>query len=96
MANNQSMTYGGTVPPLTFAVAGLVNGDTQGAVSSPAALTTTGSSHSNAGSDSITQGSLASDANYTVNFTSGSSRSTRRRDDRGEQCDCGLWFLCQA
>ncbi len=69
-ASDRSMTYGGTVPALTFAVAGLVNSDTQGSVLS-GALATAGTSGSNAGSYNITQGSLTSNANYTVRFTTG-------------------------
>ena len=69
-ANNRSMTYGGTMPALTFGVSGLVNGDTQGSVLS-GALTTTASTTSNAGKYGIAQGSLAADANYTVSFTPG-------------------------
>ena len=71
VANPQTMTYGGTVPALTYNTTGLVNGDTPGKVFS-GLLATTGSSTSNAGNYPITQGTLVCDANYMiVDFTAG-------------------------
>src|SRR5205823_978677 len=55
-ANPATKVYGSVLPPLTFGVAGLVNGDT-----AAAALT-------GAPGTAATQGTLAA-ANYTVSFT---------------------------
>lgn len=64
-AEAQSMVYGDGVPELTYGVggAGLVNGD---ALSG--ALATVAGSASNVGSYAITQGTLASSANYTLTY----------------------------
>jgi len=67
-ANAQTMTYGGTVPALTYGVTGLVDGDTTGTVLS-GSLATTGSSSSQVGGYPISIGTLVSDANYTISFT---------------------------
>jgi hypothetical protein len=67
-ANGQSMTYGGTVPTLTYSVSGLVNGDTAGSVLS-GSLATKGSSSSHVGGYSITQGTLTAGANYSIHFS---------------------------
>ncbi len=72
-ANNQSMTYGGTVPtPLTYAITGFVNGDTQSVVSGSPSVTTTATSSSPVGSYTITAaaGTLSA-ANYTFTFVNG-------------------------
>ena len=65
-ADAQSMTYGNSVPTLTYVVggSGLVNGD-----SLSGALATTASSTSNVGTYGITQGTLAASSNYTVSYT---------------------------
>jgi hypothetical protein len=69
-ANNQSLTFGGAIPPLSYSVSGLVNGDTAGSVLA-GALATTGTSSSNVGNYSITQGLLVSNSNYTITFHTG-------------------------
>ena len=58
------MTYGGTVPALTYTYTGLVNGDTSATFSG--GLATTATSSSSVGSYPITQGSLAATGNYTI------------------------------
>jgi hypothetical protein len=63
-AANKSMTYGGTVPALTYSYTGLVNGDTSAAFTG--SLTTTATSSSSVGTYAITQGSLAATGNYTI------------------------------
>ena len=63
-ATNESMTYGGTVPALTYTYTGLVNGDTSATFSG--GLATTATSSSSVGSYPITQGTLAATGNYTI------------------------------
>jgi hypothetical protein len=63
-ADNQSMTYGGSVPTLTYHYTGLVNGDTS--ASFTGGLTTTATGSSVVGGYPITQGSLAATGNYTI------------------------------
>jgi hypothetical protein len=63
-ATGKSMTYGGSVPALTYTYTGLVNGDSSASFSS--GLATTATSSSNAGGYSITQGNLAATGNYTI------------------------------
>ncbi len=60
----ESMTYGGTVPALTYTYTGLVNGDTS--ASFTGSLATTATSSSGVGSYAITQGTLAATGNYTI------------------------------
>ena len=69
-ATGKSMTYGGTVPALTYTYTGLVNGNTSATFTG--GLATTATSSSNVGSYSITQGNLAATGNYTIGtFNSG-------------------------
>ena len=63
-ADSQTMTYGGSVPALTYHYTGLVNGDAGAAFSGGLATTATGGS--GVGSYPIAQGSLASTGNYTI------------------------------
>ncbi len=64
-ATNQSMTYGGTVPILTYTTSGLVQGDTPGsALMGTLATIAPGSA---AGSYPITRGTLSA-INYTITF----------------------------
>jgi hypothetical protein len=63
-ADNQSINYGGSVPPLTYHYTGLVNGDTS--ASFTGGLVTTATSGSGVGSYPITQSSLAATGNYTI------------------------------
>ena len=68
--DSQTKVYGAALPPLTFTVTGLVNGDTQAMVltGSPATPATAGSP---VGTYPITRGNLIAGANYTVAFTPG-------------------------
>ena len=63
-ATNESMTYGGTMPALTYTYSGLVNGDSSATFSG--SLVTTASSSSSVGGYPITQGTLAATGNYTI------------------------------
>jgi sugar lactone lactonase YvrE len=71
-ASSQSMTYGGSVPALTYSVAGFVNGDSQqAAVTGAPQITTTATGISEPRNYLITPaiGSLAA-TNYTFGFVS--------------------------
>jgi len=72
-ADNQGMTYGGSVPPLTYHYTGLVNGDTSASFTGALATTATGSN--GVGSYPITQGSLAATGNYTIGTFNGGTLS---------------------
>src|SRR5208337_4370177 len=61
---DESMTYGGTVPALTYTYTGLVNGDTSATFSG--GLATTATSSSSVGGYLITQGTLVATGNYTI------------------------------
>ena len=63
-ANPISMTYGSSVPTLTYATTGLVNGDTLAG-----SLATTATSNSSVGTYNISQGTLTASSNYTLTFT---------------------------
>ena len=67
-ANNQSMTYGGSLPALTAGYTGLVNGDTRAAISG--LVLSTAEASSPAGSYPITA-SGASDPNYSISCLPG-------------------------
>ncbi|HVU96306.1 MAG TPA: MBG domain-containing protein [Puia sp.] len=70
-ANNQSMTYGGTVPtPLTVSYSGFVNGDDATKLSTPATATTSATSASPVNTYPITPGGAVSN-NYTFNYVNG-------------------------
>ncbi|MGB8259980.1 MAG: MBG domain-containing protein [Terracidiphilus sp.] len=72
-ANSKSMTYGGTVPALTYSIKGFVDGDTAAtAVTGAPNLSTTATSNSPVGSYAITAaaGTLAA-TNYTFQFVPG-------------------------
>jgi len=58
---------GGAIPPLTYTVTGLVNGDTA-ATALTGALATTATPTSPEGSYAITQGTLASPTGYAITF----------------------------
>ncbi len=64
-AQNQTKVYGGPLPVLTYAVSGLVNGDTVASVFT-GAVATTATSASSVGTYPVTQGSLTTNANYTL------------------------------
>ena len=73
-AANQSMTYGGVVPSLTFTSSGEVNGDAQAAaLAGSPSLSTTASSASNVGSYAIAvgNGTITNPLNYTLSFEAG-------------------------
>src|SRR6202042_1721674 len=62
-ADAQSRLYGAANPTLTYASAGLLNGDTlSGLLATPATLT------SNVGAYAITQGTLAASSNYALTY----------------------------
>ena len=63
-AANESMTYGGTVPALTYIYTGLVNGETSATYTG--SLATTATSSASVGSYPITQGTLAATGNYKI------------------------------
>ena len=63
-ATGDSMTYGGTVPTLTYTYTGLVNNDTSATFSG--SLVTTATSSSSVGDYPITVGTLAATGNYTI------------------------------
>ncbi len=64
-STNESMTYGGTAPTLTYTYTGVVNSGTSPTFSG--SLATTATSSSNVGGYPITQGTLAATGNYTIN-----------------------------
>jgi hypothetical protein len=76
-ANNVSSPYG-AVPLLTYALSGFVNGDKPGVVSGAAAMTTTATISSPAGTYPIVpaQGTLSA-ANYTFTFVNGTLTVTQ-------------------
>ena len=63
-ATNKSMTYGGTIPVLTYTYTGLVKNNTSVVFSG--SLATTATSSSSVGDYPITQGTLAATGNYTI------------------------------
>jgi hypothetical protein len=63
-AQNNNMSYGGTVPALSYGYTGLVNGDAS--ASFTGSLSTTATSSSSVGSYPITAGSLAATGNYMI------------------------------
>ncbi len=69
-ADDQTMTYGGTLPTLTASYSGFVNGDTAASLTAALALTTTATSASPAGSYDIAA-SGALDPNYTISYVDG-------------------------
>jgi autotransporter-associated beta strand protein len=69
-ANDATTVYGRPVPPLTYSVDGLVNGDTPEGVLT-GSLATTATPASPVGAYPITRGSVASNGNYVVDFTPG-------------------------
>jgi len=72
IANNASMTYGGTLPTFTASYNGFVNGDGQGVLSGSPGLTTAATSSSPVGNYTIAaaQGTLSA-ANYSFQFING-------------------------
>lgn len=73
-ADDQTRTYGGTNPPLTFSFSGFVNGDGTNIVSGSPVLSTAADTNSAVGTYAITvgQGTLSvSDTNYGLSFSNG-------------------------
>ena len=75
-ADDKAKAYGGTDPALTYATSGLQGSDSAGSILSGALTRDAGE---NAGTYNITQGTLASNSNYTIAYTARTSPSTRRR-----------------
>jgi len=69
-ANNQAMTYGGTMPTLTVSYSGFVNGDNPASLTTAPTITTPATSSSPAGNYPITA-SGAVDPNYAISYTPG-------------------------
>jgi uncharacterized repeat protein (TIGR01451 family) len=69
-ADDQTMTYGDTVPTLTASYAGFVNRDTPADLTTLPTLTTTASSRSSAGNYLIGLGGAA-DPNYAIRYVTG-------------------------
>jgi hypothetical protein len=69
-ANNQNKVYGAALPALTVGYSGFVNGDTAASLTTPPAVTTTGTASSAVGTYPITA-SGAVDANYTISYVPG-------------------------
>jgi hypothetical protein len=65
-AQPKSKAFGSADPPLTYIVSGLQSGDTEAGVLTGALTRATGEA---VGSYPITQGGLAANSNYTINFT---------------------------
>jgi hypothetical protein len=68
-ADNQSMTYGDTLPVLSYQYGSLATGDTASIFNG--ALATGASSTANTGNYAITQGTLSAGGNYTIGYTQG-------------------------
>ena len=69
-ANNESMSYGGTVPALTVSYSGFVNWDSASKLTTQATATTTATSDSALGTYPITAAGAA-DSNYTISYVPG-------------------------
>ena len=71
-ANNQTKDYGAALPTLTYTATGLVNGDTSASLTTQPMLTTTATASSPvAGSPYPITASGAVDADYSINYVSG-------------------------
>jgi hypothetical protein len=89
-ANNQSKMYGTNDPTLTYTVSGLAATDSATAVVTGGVLTRANTSllaGEQVGSYAITQGTLATNSNYTVSFVDGTLSIT----PRGPWVGPGLW-----
>ncbi len=77
-ASSGSMTYGGTVPTITPAYSGFVNGDSASSLTTPPTCSTTATSSSPvAGSPYVSSCSGAVDSNYTISYGAGSVTVTK-------------------
>src|ERR1019366_791009 len=71
-ANNQSMTYGGTLPTLTASYSGFVNGDTSASLTPAPTVSSATPATANAGTYNGTiTASGAVDNNYTISYAAG-------------------------
>jgi hypothetical protein len=75
-ANNQSMVYGGAVPPLTASYSGFVNGDTVGSLGGALSCATTATPASPAGSYPITCSGQTS-PDYSITYVNGTLTITK-------------------
>ncbi len=69
-ADNQTMVYGGSLPPLTASYAGFVNGDTPASLTTAPTLSTTATAASHVGLYAITAAGAA-DSDYTISYVAG-------------------------
>ena len=69
-ADDKSRNFGDSNPAFTFSSSGFIDGDTAGTALT-GSLITTAVPASNAGTFPITQGTLADNFGYTINFTNG-------------------------
>ena len=77
-ASNGSMSYGGTVPTITPAYSGFVNGDTSASLSTPPACSTTATKSSPVSPPAYPSScSGAVDPNYTITYVTGSVTVTK-------------------
>ena len=71
-ANNQTMTYGGTMPTLTASYSGFVNGDSSGSLTTAPTVTSATPANANAGTYTGTiTATGAVDNNYTISYAAG-------------------------
>ncbi len=71
-ADNQAMTYGGTMPTLTASYTGLVNGDTSSNLTTAPTVISATAAAANAGTYNNTiTASGAVDSNYTISYAAG-------------------------
>jgi len=70
-ADDKTKAVGAVNPPLTYTIAGLVNGETSSVLSVPPSLTTTATTASPSGLYPITNSANLSAANYSVSFVPG-------------------------
>ena len=74
-ANDQTMTYGGTLPTLTVAYTGLVNGDTPASLTTAPTVTAPATNHVGTYMNVIVA-SGASDPDYTISYAPGTLNVT--------------------
>jgi hypothetical protein len=65
-ADNKTITFGNSIPPLTYTYAGLISGDVF-----TGALATRATSSTNAGTYAIARGSLTAGSNYALSYNAG-------------------------
>jgi hypothetical protein len=72
-ASSPTMTYGGAVPAITPSYSGFVNNDNASDLTTQPTCSTTATSSSAAGSAQTTSCTGASDANYTISYSGGTT-----------------------